>query len=411
MAKMIAESLRDMCIRIILIVAQQTSFDLRNVLSYPITKYLSSSAHCDGMHTKGDKSTLLRKLKLFQVEVITENDLPVNYVHVYDGGLVFHSVLSQTNTGASRASIDCNILSIVCSGKQKEVHLYFDKYVKNSIKESEKKLRGAIDSPYAIAGSEQIIHQIRSKLLTNRIFKNELTKFLLDEWKKDHYYSLHNGKILLASYGGKCYQYFTVEEQHVFFLELSCLQGDHEEADTLIAFHIANFTENVVVRSLDTDVLVILLGQLRSETHSTHKLIMDCGIGNTRRYIDITSIASHLNDKKPKLSAAMPGYHAFTGSDCTCVSTLHFYCSLFKNFLCCFFTFLRKGKVKPFEIIVQNDSNRFVNFFIGLGERQNNEGLEIASEFVCRIGCLLLFRYMYCMDNICQMLHPHSTYA
>ena len=119
----------------------------------------------------------------------------------------------------------------------------------------------------------------------------------MDEWKKDHDYSLYNGKILLASYGGECYQYFTDEEQHVFFSKPSCLQGDHEEADTLTAFHVANTTENVVVRSSGTDVLVILLVQLRPEVHSTHKLIMHCGIGNTRRYIDVTSIASHLNDQ------------------------------------------------------------------------------------------------------------------
>ena len=311
MAKMTAESLRDMFIH--MIVAQQTSFDLRNVLSYPITKYSSSLAHCDGMHTNGNKSTLLRKLGSFQ----EENDLPVNYVHAYDEELVLYSVLLQTNAEASLASIARNILSTVCSGKPKKVHLCFAKYVKNSIKESERKLRGAIDSPYAITGSEQIIRQSESKLLTNGIFKNELTKFLLDEWKKDHYYNLCNGKIFLASYGRECYQYFTNAEQHVFFSEPSCSYGDYEEADALIAFHFANITENVVVRSSDTDVLVILLGKLRPEVHSTHKLIMDCGIGNTRRYIDVRSIASHLNDKKPGLSAALPGYHAFTESDCT----------------------------------------------------------------------------------------------
>ena len=272
MAKVTAESLRDMFIRMIIVVAQQTSFDLRNVLSYPITKYPLSLAHCDGMHTKGGKSTLLKKLESFQ-EVITENDLSVNYVHVYDGGLVLHSVLSQTNAGASLASIACNILSTVCSGKQKKVHLCFNKYIKNSIKESERKLRGAIGSPYAITGSKQIMRQSGSKLLTNEIFNNELTKFLLDEWKKDHYYSLYNGKILLASYGGECYPYFTDEKQNVFFSEPSCLQGDHEEVDALFAFHVVNIKENSVVQLSDTDVLVILLGQVCPEVHLTHKLI------------------------------------------------------------------------------------------------------------------------------------------
>jgi hypothetical protein len=43
----------------------------------------------------------------------------------------------------------------------------------------------------------------------------------------------------------------------------SHLQGDHEEADTLIAFHMANLCEeDVVVRASDTDVLVILIGAI-----------------------------------------------------------------------------------------------------------------------------------------------------
>ena len=87
---------------------------------------------------------------------------------------------------------------------------------------------------------------------------------------------------------------------------------------------------------------------------------------------------------------SLPGYYAFTGSDCTssfyrCVSTLRFHYRLFTNFLCCVFVFLRKGKVKPFEIVEKDDSNRFVNFFISLGERPNREDLKISSEFVCRI--------------------------
>lgn len=320
MAKKTAESLRDMFIRMIVVVAEQTSFDLRNVLSYPITKYPLSLAHCDGTHAKGDKSTLLRKLESFQEDIIAESDLPRNYVYVHDGGLVLHSVLSQTNAGASLASIARTILSTVCSGRGKEVHLCFDKYVENSIKDCERKLRGAVDTPYSITGPEQVMRQSGPKLLTNGSFKNELTKFLLMEWKKDHYHNLFNGKMLFASYGGECYQYYPDEEQHVSVAEPSYLQGDHEEADTLIAFHVANITGNVIVRASDTDVLVILvgaIGQKRPEVRSTNKIIMDCGMGNYRRYIDVTGIANHLDEKKTGLAAALPGYHAFTGCDFT----------------------------------------------------------------------------------------------
>ena len=105
MPKKTAESLRDMFIRMIIIVSQNTSFDLRNILSYPITKYPLSLAHCDGTSVKSDKSSLLKKLESLQNETVTELELPSTYVCIYDGGLVLHSTLSQTKAGASYASI------------------------------------------------------------------------------------------------------------------------------------------------------------------------------------------------------------------------------------------------------------------------------------------------------------------
>ena len=91
------------------------------------------------------------------------------------------------------------------------------------------------------------------------------------------------------------------------------LQGGHEEVDTLIPFHVSRVTHNVVVRASDTDVLIILIGyfakQLQKDSRS---IIMDCGIGNHRRYIDVNSIVNGLENLQPGLSAAIPAYHAFT---------------------------------------------------------------------------------------------------
>ena len=71
---------------------------------------------------------------------------------------------------------------------------------------------------------------------------------------------------------------------------------------TLIAFHLMNMSNIIIVRGSDTDVLVIMIhaiSQLPQEVQSAAKVIMDCGIGNNQ------------------LSEALPGYHAFTGSDFT----------------------------------------------------------------------------------------------
>ena len=270
---------------------------------------------------KTTKSALLKKLESLQTATIMDGELLSSYVHVYDGGLLLHSVLSQTNIGASYASIARTMLSVVCSGRASEVHVCLDKYVENSIKDSERKLRGAVDSAYVITGSDQTIRQSGKKLLTNGVFKNELAKFLLKEWGKDHYWNTLGGKTLFASYGGECFQFIPDEHNHITQSSPAQLQGDHEEADTLIAFHVTNITSsNVLVRASDTDVLVILIGALwqqRREVRSLANIIMDCGMGNSRRYINVTNIADVLEECKPGLPRALPGYHAFTGCDFT----------------------------------------------------------------------------------------------
>ena len=212
---------------------------------------------------------------------------------------------------------------MACSSNTSEVHICFDKYVEHSIKSSERQLRGASHALYVITGPDQTIRQTGQKLLTNCTFKNELAKFLVKEWGKTHYWNIMNGKTVVASYGGECLQFIPDELQNIAVNSPVHLQGDHEEADTLIAFHIANTdSSNVIVRASDTDVLIILigaLGQQRPERRSIGNIIMDSGMGNSRRYINVTNIAEVLEAQKPGLSQALPGFHAFTGCDYTSV--------------------------------------------------------------------------------------------
>ena len=109
------------------------------------------------------------------------------------------------------------------------------------------------------------------------------------------------------------------------------LQCQHEEADTLLAFHANSGT--IMVRSTDTDVLIILLGLAgRSEGIN---IILDYGSGNHRRYIGVSEMAAILEEEQPGLTEALIGLHALTGCD----------------FTSCFF---RKGKVRPFQWLEAN---------------------------------------------------------
>ena len=104
------------------------------------------------------------------------------------------------------------------------------------------------------------------------MFKNEFAKFLLKEWKKaltPNYWNIFGGKTLIASYGGK----YVPENNEITLTRPLLLQGDHEEDHTLIAFHIANITaEHVIVRTCDTDVLVILIGATGQEEGTQQKV-------------------------------------------------------------------------------------------------------------------------------------------
>ena len=70
------------------------------------------------------------------------------------------------------------------------------------------------------------------------------------------------------------------------------LQSRHEEADTLVAFHAKQAPEgNILIRSTDTDVLVILLGLAGRSRESN--IILDYGSGNHRRYIVVFEYCCH----------------------------------------------------------------------------------------------------------------------
>lgn len=160
---------------------------------------------------------------------------------------------------------------------------------------------------YNITGPEQKMRQSGRKLLENGVFKNELGKFFLQEWGKDYNWSIFCGKTIVASHGGECYQFVPDEQQQTIYVSKPAyLQGDHEEADTLIAFHVAKITaSHIIIRASDTDVLVILigaLGQQRPELRSMVRIIMDCGNGNDRRYINVSNITEILEEQDRTIS-------------------------------------------------------------------------------------------------------------
>ena len=123
-----------------------------------------------------------------------------------------------------------------------------------------------------------------------------------------------------------------------------CLPPEHYYRNSSISGNSGIFDgEPCLLPQTDTDVLVILLGMigrhLTSQRPTAYSCItMDCGSVNSRRHIDVISIANALEAKQKGLAAVMPGLHAFTGSDFPTA-------------------FYMKGKIKPLEVL-ENDNRR-----------------------------------------------------
>lgn len=97
-------------------------------------------------------------------------------------------------------------------------------------------------------------------------------------------------------------------------------QCNHEEADTRIVVHIRHAlergAETVLVRTIDTNVVVILVGKLHDllAYNQRAKVWVAFGMGRHFSIISINSICSTLGEAR---SRALPVFHAFTGCDCT----------------------------------------------------------------------------------------------
>ena len=92
---------------------------------------------------------------------------------------------------------------------------------------------------------------------------------------------------------------------------------DHEEADTRLLVHVMNSgCSTCLVRTVDTDVVVILIGKFHCllTLHLSARIWVAFGTGKNFEYLDINSISRALGKQK---SLALPVFHSFIGCDTT----------------------------------------------------------------------------------------------
>ena len=298
---------RDLFGRLLYLSAKE-KIDLSVVFAYPLTPVPLSLAHVDGSLHKTNKAALMHKLE----GKITSGNPPVIEACVVDAMFLIRTL---TNLPATFGLLAKLILEKLLAMGQR-VDFVCDRYITPSIKDLEHIKRSSSaqgSTDFSISGSQQKRPSDFHATLSSGNFKSDFFRFLSDEWEKDEYAGMINRKTLVVGIEDHAYQ-FIVEDGTIQRTLIPELASDQEEADTRLTLHAKHISDsgvfsNIVVRSNDTDVLIILL--THAENMAAH-IWMDAGLNknNSRRYIDVSKLALQLGSK---LCAALPGFHAFTG--------------------------------------------------------------------------------------------------
>ncbi|CAG5085062.1 Protein of unknown function [Cotesia congregata] len=182
------------------------------------------------------------------------------------------------------------------------VDIIFDQYFSPSIKDYERTLRCEMnDLDFKITGPMQVRPVDFNKELKNIKFKQAFVTFLIDHWATQEMAPLIGETIINLSYD-KCYTY-KVESNVVIREEnndLSC--DDHEEADTKIVHHVCKIDNdvatNILIKSCDTDVLVIMLGNMDHLECDSLSIYMEYGNNNKKRILNLSQLSIELGPKE-----------------------------------------------------------------------------------------------------------------
>lgn len=260
---------------------------MESVLQYSLTPLPLSLVHIDGIMIKTGKSQLLRHME----KIIKSEECPEerNY-DVVDGMFILRTL--PTKLPETYGELSSYILRNLCSSKSSRIDVIFDRYKSPSIKDSERITRSSAaeyKQDFCIQGPHQKRPKDFHQTLNNPNFKVALIEFLAKDWHRYNHKDVLKGKYLFFTHENKCFVNNNGVSQEI--KELEC---DHEEADSRLYFHCEGIfvqdyslrdsgdahKRNIVVRTGDTDVLIIFLSNMaKSRTISaSHKIWFDFGV-------------------------------------------------------------------------------------------------------------------------------------
>ncbi|KAL4113704.1 hypothetical protein QTP88_017283 [Uroleucon formosanum] len=344
-------------------ISLEKQIDVLETLKYPLTPIPTSMCHLDGTMYKTDKSALMKILE----QKISQPNVPPEHpdVAILDGFFVLHLIREFPKTFGS---ISIMFLKNITRYKANRIDIVFDQYFSPSIKDNEHKKRTpSIQnySKYVISGPDQTRPADFIKELRNGHFKEAFVDFLIEHWIQLLVFI--GNKIINLSHKN-CNYTFIVHNGKVLRSTNELLSCNHEEADTKIIYHLYHISKEpekqVIIRCNDTDVLIIILGNMYKFINSVN-VWLEVGLVSTNnlRYIDVSKLFLNLGIE---LSTSLLAFHALTGCDFTPA-------------------FYRKGKQKPFKLLEKNTSFQKSLSDLGRSEKISSETFSKVEKFVCQI--------------------------
>ena len=256
-----------------------------------------------GVLRAGKKSDLINCLDITKKDAM-ERDFDCK---VFDGAALVHIIKPTTVATFEEYGKEAFLAFIQRElTKVKRVDVVWDQYLDSSIKGSAREKRGSGArrkvNPQTKIPSKWLdfLRVAENKVKLFAFLNDVVAKSTLPEQKEIHLMSQQSVVSL-----GECVQM------------PNCT---HEEADTRIVVHVLDAAKNgckkIVVRTVDMDVLVILVGQFHEikERHPSLELWLAFGVGKDFTMYSINEVCSKF---EKYICQALPVFHAFTGCDTT----------------------------------------------------------------------------------------------
>ena len=254
--------------------------DMAEILSYPQNPVPLPLSHVDGAMLKTKKSIFTSALEM---KVITR---PPDIVHATVIDASFFLCL-QYNLLSTFGRVVKVILSNIMKTKGNVTHFIFNKWISPSTSIQVHLTTTSIQVTDSSQKGPSNWLEAMLEAMTNTSFEISLNKFLVEYSNYNLLVDLTGEKILYANCGDTCYKFQVALNCPVCSNEAR-LYSNHEEADSCILFPVSCLAENysstsdvnVVVRSTDTDSLIIAVGcfQKLLEKHQKLQLLLEMGV-------------------------------------------------------------------------------------------------------------------------------------